>query len=79
MPRRWDEIQKSVNSVVPESRITSNSGFFGQNIIILAFQITDYFLESIKWFILDMYIRQGMRLREFIVNIIAKPRSIYDG
>jgi hypothetical protein len=43
-----DEVEESVHSVVPEARVTFDSGFFGKNIIILAFEIANNFLESIK-------------------------------
>jgi len=35
-----------VDSVVPESRITFDTRFFGQNIIVLAFEIANYLLEG---------------------------------
>lgn len=43
-----DKIKESMHSVVPEARVTFDSGLFGKNIVILAFEIANNFLESIK-------------------------------
>jgi hypothetical protein len=44
---RWgDEIQKGVNPIVPETRITLNTGLLCQDIIVLAFKIANNLLET---------------------------------
>jgi hypothetical protein len=47
MSRWWDEVQKGVNPIVPETRITLDTGFFRQDVIVLAFKITNNLLETI--------------------------------
>lgn len=41
-----DEVEQCVHSVVAETRITLDTGLFGQDIIVLALQVADYFLEA---------------------------------
>lgn len=41
-----NEIKQSMHTVVTESWVTLDSVFFGENIIVLAFQITNNFLEA---------------------------------
>lgn len=46
MASRRDEIEKCVNSVVPEARVTLDTGLLRQNIVILAFQVSNDLLEA---------------------------------
>ena len=41
-----DEIKQSVHSVVPETRVTLDTRLFSQNVIVLAFEVTNDLLES---------------------------------
>jgi hypothetical protein len=41
-----NEIEKRVDPIIPEAGITLNARFFCKNIIILAFKVTNNFLES---------------------------------
>ena len=41
-----NEIEKRVDTIIPEAGITLNARFFRKNIIILAFQVTNNFLET---------------------------------
>ena len=34
-----DKVEKSVNSIIPETWVSLDSGFFGENIIVLSFQV----------------------------------------
>lgn len=36
-----------MNTIITETRITLNSGFFSQNIVILSFQVSNNFMETI--------------------------------
>ena len=47
MTCRRDEIQQSMNTVVSETRITLDPGFLGQNVIVLAFQVTHDLLKTV--------------------------------
>ena len=44
----WDEIEKDMNTVVPEPRITLDTGLLGENIIVLTLEVSDDFLEAIR-------------------------------
>ena len=44
----WDKVEESVYTVIPEARVTFDPRLFSKNIVILAFEIADNFLESIK-------------------------------
>jgi hypothetical protein len=41
-----NEVEKSVNTVVPESGVTLDSRLFGENIIILAFEVSNNLWEA---------------------------------
>jgi hypothetical protein len=41
-----NEIEEGMDSVITETSLTSNSGLFGENIIILAFKVADNLLKS---------------------------------
>ena len=41
-----DKVEQSVDSVVTEARVTFNARFFGQNVVVLAFKVTNDFLEA---------------------------------
>lgn len=41
-----NEIEKRMDTIIPEAGITLNARFFRKNIIILAFQVTNNFLET---------------------------------
>jgi hypothetical protein len=54
--RRRDKIEKSVNSVIPETRVTFDARFLGQYIIVLTLEVPDYLLETAsKSYILFVY------------------------
>jgi hypothetical protein len=40
---RGDKVEEGVDSVVPESGVTLNSGLHGKNIVILAFEVSNNF------------------------------------
>lgn len=44
--RRRNEVKKSVNTVVPEARVTLDSRLLCKDIIILTFKISNDLLES---------------------------------
>ena len=46
MTGRGDEIQKSVDAVVAEARVTLDTRLFGQNIIVLAVEVANDLLEA---------------------------------
>jgi len=41
-----NEIEKRVDTIIPKAGITLNARFFRKNIVILAFEVADNFLES---------------------------------
>jgi len=46
MTSRGDEVQQSVNSVIPETRVTLDARLLSKDVIILTFEVTNNFLES---------------------------------
>ena len=46
MTGRRDKVEESVNTVISETRITLDAGFFGENVIILAFEVTNNLGEA---------------------------------
>ena len=41
-----DEVEQSVHTVIAEARVTLDTGFFGKNVVVLAFEVTDDFLKA---------------------------------
>ncbi len=41
-----DKVQQSVNSVIPETRVTLNARLLSKDVVILAFEVTNDFLEA---------------------------------
>lgn len=48
MTSRSDEIEKSMDTVVSESRITFNPGLFGENVIVLPLKIPNNLREALS-------------------------------
>ena len=46
MSCRGDKVKQSMNPIITESRIALDTRLFGKDIIILAFKVADYFLET---------------------------------
>jgi hypothetical protein len=42
-----NKVEKGVHSIVPEARITLDARFFGQNVVILTFKVSDDLLEAV--------------------------------
>ena len=76
VPCRGNEVQQGVNSVVSEARIALYSGLLRQNVIILAFEISDYLLKA-RSKIKKFKQQKSMECsRVLIVNIISEARRI---
>ena len=41
MTGRSDEVKHGVNTVVPEARVTLDTGLLGENIIVLSLEVAD--------------------------------------
>jgi hypothetical protein len=41
-----DEVEKSVNTIVPETGITLDTGLLCKNIVVLSLEVTDDFTEA---------------------------------
>jgi len=46
MASRCDEVEKNVHSVVSESWITLDSGLLCENVVVLAFKVSNNFAEA---------------------------------
>ena len=47
MASRRNEVEKSMNTVVPEAGVTLDSRFFGKDVIVLTLEVPDNFTETI--------------------------------
>ena len=75
-----DEVQKGMDSIVPETGITFDTWLFRQDIIILAFKMTNDLLETVKTLSLTKRSdKDGGNIRKFIVNVVTKARGIDNG
>jgi hypothetical protein len=52
-----DKVEEDVDTVVPEARVTLDSRFFGKNIVILAFEVSDDFTKA--GFIVNLVTKTG--------------------
>lgn len=43
-----DEIEKNMNTIVTEARVTLDTRFFGKNVIVLSFEVTDNFRKAVR-------------------------------
>lgn len=41
-----DKVEEGVDTVVPEARVTLDTGLLGEDIIVLAFKVADDLLEA---------------------------------
>lgn len=46
MAGRGDEVEKDVDTVVAETRVTLDTRLLGENVIVLALEVTDDFAEA---------------------------------
>jgi hypothetical protein len=77
-----DEIKQSVNTVVAESGIAFDAGFFSQNVVVLSFEVADNLTEAVWYHVNQWSLRSPNYHNDLpclIVNLIAKPRSINNG
>ena len=76
-----DKVEECVHSVIPEARITYDTRLFGQNIIILTFEIPDDVLEAVRLkYEKTMHFRARSRfLRRFVVNVVTETGGVDDG
>jgi len=42
-----DKVKQGVDAVVPETRVTFDARFFGQDVIVLTLEIANYFLKAV--------------------------------
>lgn len=42
-----DEVEQGVNTVVPEPRVTLDARLLRENVVVLAFEVTNYFLKAV--------------------------------
>lgn len=53
-----------MDTVVTETRVTLDPGFFGQDVIVLAFKISENLLEAKEYYRISTRERQGERATE---------------
>ena len=80
MAGRSDEVEKSVDTIVTETRITLDTGLFCQNIIVLSLKITNNFAETSRTVsYCSSAVHSLFLLPGLIVNLVAKSRCVNDG
>lgn len=47
VPSRRDEVEHGVNAVVPEARVTLDTGLLGENVVVLPLEVADNLGEAI--------------------------------
>ena len=67
-----------MHSVVSEARITLDSRLFSQNVIVLTFEVANNFLEPGYKYQDAKVGTEKRHVRKLIVDIVAKPRSVYN-
>jgi hypothetical protein len=75
-----DKVEKSMDTVVPETGITLDARLFSQDVIILTLEIANYFLKAVHGHY--TYVNQrgsSKSLRELVVNVVTEARSIHNG
>ena len=80
MASRRNEVEKSMNTVVAETRVTPDTRFFSENVIVLTLEVADDFLETTQ--VVELWVRPQRRdsnLRELVVDILAETRGINNG
>lgn len=48
MPCRRDEIQQRVHTIVLEPRVSLDARFFGEDVVVLDFEVGEDFLEAVR-------------------------------
>jgi hypothetical protein len=75
-----NEVQKGMNSIIPETRVTLDTRLFRQDIIILAFKMTNDLLETVKTpSLMKRSDKSGENSRKFVVNVVTKAGGINNG
>lgn len=80
MASRWDEVQQGVDTVVSEARKTADSRLLGKNVVVLALEVSNDFLEAAANGGWNSSLREmdRMDLRRLVVDIVAKSGSVND-
>ena len=84
MTSRSDEVKQRMHAVVPETRVTLDARFFGEKVVVLAFEEADDFLEAVDranrsaFMSLQKSERVDDYSRILIVNVLAESRGIND-
>ena len=47
MSSRGDEVQQSVHTIIAEAGVALDTRLFGEDVVVLAFEITDDFLKAV--------------------------------
>jgi hypothetical protein len=42
-----DKVEKGVDTIVPETGVTLDARFFGQNVVVLTLEVANYFLKAV--------------------------------
>jgi hypothetical protein len=82
MAGRRDKVKESMNTVIPEARVTLNARFLSQNVIVLALEISNNFLEPMyqKYVSYPGDYYQGKNdIRKFVVDVFAESRCVNNG
>ena len=77
-----DEVQERVHPVVAETRVTLDTGLLGENIVVLALEVTNDLLEAgAEGANEARNAKEGRRLniRELVVDVVTKARGINNG
>ncbi len=81
MTSRGNEVKQSMDTVVSESWITLDPGFFGENIIVLTLQVPHNLRKASQ--LSHLIASQPNLVTEgdipcFVVDLVTKARSVHD-
>ena len=67
-----------MDAVIPEARVTLDTGLFGENVVVLALKVASDLAEPSR---LSDQSEGGGRshARGFVVNVVPKARGVNDG
>jgi hypothetical protein len=79
-----DEVEQGVDAVVPETRVTLDTRFLGQNIVVLPLEVANDLLEAEKRDIglaidCPTILPLGKRVPRLVVDLVAKTGSVHNG
>jgi hypothetical protein len=75
---RCDEVKENVDTIVPKTGVTLDTGFFGENVIILSLEIANNLGEAASISRCDSR-KTAVNVPCFVIDLVAKAGSVDNG